>query len=216
MRAFKFLDPNGATVFTGTSWSRPTGDEPGPWVEVQSVQPCHSGIHACEPGDLAYWLGAELWEIELDGEIVRSHHKVVARRGRLVRPIDGWVGGVAVEFPRWCAWRTRDHAVDVLAGVGLDPWADRFVAANTLDDVSRVATEATDKLGEVSVGGGAAALAGDAAKLVDWLAIGAFIAACAAGHSARRDTGIEADYAAAFAAERQVQSGWIAAALQLA
>jgi hypothetical protein len=216
MRTFKFLDPNGATVFTGSSWPRPTGDGPGSWVEAPSVRPCHSGIHACEVGDLAYWIGAELWEIELDGEIERSHHKVVAPRGRLVRRIDAWADEVAAQLPRWCAWRTRDHAVEVLAGVGLDPWAERFVAANTLDQVTRVATEAIDALGDISVGGSAAALAGDAAELVDWLAIGAFIAACAAGHSARRDIGTEADYARAFAAERRTQSAWIAAELQLA
>ena len=215
MRAFKFLDPNGATMFGGGPWPLPTGDEPGPWVQAVSVHPCHSGIHACDVGDLAYWIGAELWEIELDGEIERSHHKVVASRGRLVRRIDGWAGGVAAQLPRWCAWRTRDRAVNVLAGVGLDQWAARFDAAGTLDEVSRIATEAIDSLGDVSVGGSAAALAGDAAELVDWLAIGAFIAACAAGHSARRDTGSEADYAAAFAAERRIQSAWIAAELQL-
>ena len=215
MRAFKFLDSNGATVFTGAFWPRPTGDEPGPWVDAPSVRQCHSGIHACEVGDLAYWLGTELWEIELDGDIERSHHKVVARRGRLVRQVDGWTGGAAAQFPRWCAWRARDRAVEVLAGVGLDPWAEKFVAASTLDEVSRIARDATRKLGEASVGGSAAALAGDAADLVQWLGIGAFIAACAAGHEARRDTGSEADYAGGFAAERRVQSAWIATELRL-
>ena len=215
MRAFKFLDPNGATVFTAAPWPRPRGDEPGPWVEAKSVDPCHLGIHACEPGDLAYWIGAELWEIELDGEIERSHHKVVARRGRLVRHIDGWTERVAGEFPKWCAWRARDRAVEVLTGVGLDPWAERFTAAGTFGEVSRLAQEAADALGDMSLGGSAAALAGDAATLVDWLGIGPFIAACAAGHAARRDTGLEAEYAAAFAAERQAQSAWIAAELKL-
>jgi hypothetical protein len=215
MRAFKFLDPNAATVFTSTPWPRPTGDGPGPWVEAHSVQPCHSGIHACEPGDLAYWLGAELWEIELDGEIERSHHKVVARRGRLVRRIDSWTDGIGIEFPKWCAWRARDRAAEVLTGIGFDAWAERFRAADAFRQVSRTANAAVDALGDTSVGGAASALAGDAARLVDWLAIGAFIAACAAGHAARRDNGTEADYAAAFAEERRVQSAWMAAELQL-
>ncbi|MDQ1425525.1 MAG: hypothetical protein QOD72_3023 [Acidimicrobiaceae bacterium] len=145
-------------MFTATPWPRPIGDEPGPWLETQSVLPCHSGIHACEAGDLAYWLGADLWEIELDGEIEPSHHKVVARRGRLVRGIDGWTERVAGEFPKWCAWRARDRAVEVLIGVGRDPWAERFLAVDTFGEVSRIATEAADALGEMSVGGSAAAL----------------------------------------------------------
>jgi hypothetical protein len=216
VRAFKFLDPNGTTVFTGARWVLPTAVEPGPWVHATAVRPCHSGIHACRADDLAYWIGAELWEIELDGEIHESHHKVVASHGRLLRRVDRWADDVAAELPHWCAWRTRDRATEVLTAAGLDEWASRFSGAETLRDVRHVATDANGALGESSVGGGAAALAGDAARLTGWLAIGAFIAACAAGHAVRRDSGDESAYAAGFDDERRQQSAWIAQRLQLA
>ena len=35
-----------------------------------------------------------MWEIELDGDIVEARHKVVARRGRLVRRIDEYAAAV--------------------------------------------------------------------------------------------------------------------------
>ena len=40
--------------------------------------------------------------------------------------------------------------------------------------------------------------------------MGPFVAAWAAGHAAARDSGREAEFAAAFGAERQAQSEWIA------
>ena len=40
--------------------------------------------------DLPLWLGRELYEIELAGEIVEERTKVVASRGRLLRRIDAW------------------------------------------------------------------------------------------------------------------------------
>ena len=43
---------------------------------------------AAPPADLSWWLAAQLWEIELDGDVVEARHKVVARRGRLIRRLD--------------------------------------------------------------------------------------------------------------------------------
>lgn len=215
VRAYKFLDADGCTVFTGTRWALPFGGEPGPWIEGGPVRPCHSGIHACLLDDLAYWIADELWEIELDGDVERAHHKVAARRGRLVRRIGGWAGGVATEFPHWCAWRTRDRAVEVLQGSGETAWADRVAAANTLADVQRLARDAAAALGDESEAGMLASFAGDAADLAGRLAISAFVAACAAGHTNRRQHDDEASYAAGFAAERAAQSAWIATQLQL-
>ena len=40
--------------------------------------------------DLPLWLGRELYEIELGGEIVEERMKVVASRARLLRRIDAW------------------------------------------------------------------------------------------------------------------------------
>ena len=91
MIAYKFLRADGSTVFSGFRWPLP-GDEPGAWVQA-AVDPCRSGIHACRPGDLPYWVGPTLYEIELGGEIVEERTKVIAARGRLLRRVTAWDDG---------------------------------------------------------------------------------------------------------------------------
>ena len=62
MIAYKFLRPDGTSVFTRFTWPLPD-DGPGPWVDA-GVDPCRSGIHACRRADLPLWLGRALYEIE--------------------------------------------------------------------------------------------------------------------------------------------------------
>jgi hypothetical protein len=57
---------------------------------------------------LPLWLGlGDLWEVELDGEILEDARKVVASRGRLVRRIDAWNAETARAFQDACAAETR-------------------------------------------------------------------------------------------------------------
>src|SRR4051812_3218805 len=92
-RAWKFLDERSRGIFSGFSWPTPTAvDVPGSWVESSEVIPCHEGVHACTRKQLAWWMSAQLWEIELAEPLVVKGPKVVAKRGRLVRMIDEWPG----------------------------------------------------------------------------------------------------------------------------
>jgi hypothetical protein len=215
MRAFKFLDASGATVISGARWPVSAGDGPSPWFESPAVRPCHEGIHACRLDDLAYWISEELWEVELDGDIVESHRKVVARRGRLVRRLPEWSASVSGELGAWCAWRTRDFAVDVLEDFGESVWASRLRSAESLRDLARAGRDGLEALGATTVTGVSAGYAGDAAALAPTrhLAMGPFAAACAAAHAATR--GEESTYSEAFARERLIQSRWIAESVNL-
>jgi hypothetical protein len=120
--AYKFLLPGAVGPFTGFRW--PVGE----WVESAGVDPCLHGIHACRVRDLPVWLGRELWEIELAGDVVQQQRKLVAARGRLTRRIDAWDEGLAREFGRFCELRTRQRVgyVPVLSGFVGD--VDRFVS----------------------------------------------------------------------------------------
>jgi hypothetical protein len=98
-------------VFSGFEWPLPNGG-PGEWVDAK-VEPCRSGIHACRLSDLPLWVGRELYEVELDGEIAEQPMKVVASRGRLLRRIEAWDDDARDAYTRMCA----DRAVhDVVAG----------------------------------------------------------------------------------------------------
>jgi hypothetical protein len=122
MIAFKFLDEDGLAPFTGYRW--PVGD----WVEADRVDPCGEGIHACRVRDLPIWMGRELWEIELDGEVVQLERKLVAARGRLLRRVEDWNDELLETFGRFCARRTRERVgfLPILSGFVVD--IDRFVA----------------------------------------------------------------------------------------
>src|SRR4051794_530094 len=114
MIAYKCLRANGTSVFTAFRWPLPDAG-PGPWVEAE-IDPCRSGIHACRLADPPYWGGRELYEIELDREIVAEPTKVVAPRGRLVRRVDAWERELCDAYTRACADRAHELAA------GLPAW----------------------------------------------------------------------------------------------
>jgi hypothetical protein len=159
--AYKFLRPDGTGVFTGFAWPLPD-DGPGAWVGAET-DPCRAGIHACRAGDLPYWAGRVLYEIELGGELVEHGTKVVAPRGRLLRRIDAWDDAFRATYTRWCA----DRAHEIARSTGLDRWREviepsipegpallSFVAA-------RIAQEAD----------GVAAYRAERARHAEWLAV---------------------------------------------
>jgi hypothetical protein len=76
-------------------------------VDAGAVEPCRSGVHALRPRDLPFWLGAELWEIELDDDVVTQGRKLVARRGRLLRQHEDWTPQLVNALVGDCLARTR-------------------------------------------------------------------------------------------------------------
>ena len=109
MIAYKFLRPDGTSVFTGFKWPLPDGG-PGDWVEA-GPEPCRSGVHACRPSQLPLWAGRVLYEVELDGEIVEEGTKLVAARGRLTRRIEAWDDATRDAYTRMCADRAHELAL---------------------------------------------------------------------------------------------------------
>lgn len=138
MIAFKFLDEHGAAPFTGFRW--PVGE----WVDAGTVEPCRSGIHGLRVRDLPYWLGPQLWEIELDGEIVEQERKLVARRGRLTRRLEKWNRGLLDAFAADCLARTRRvfGSVPVLSGFVAD--IERFRASGRVGLAAFAAARAAE------------------------------------------------------------------------
>jgi hypothetical protein len=111
VKALKFLRDDRVAPFTGFRWPV---DE---WVEAASADLCVDGVHALRPKDLPYWLGRELWEIELDGTIVEQERKVVASRGRLVHRVEAWTPALLDAFADDLLRRTRLR-VGFIANIG--------------------------------------------------------------------------------------------------
>jgi hypothetical protein len=122
--AYKFLGAGGIGRFTGFRW------EVGRWIDADVADPCRSGIHACRVRDLPVWLDDELWEIELEGDVIAGERKLVGSRGRLTQRIELWGPQAAREFGRFCARRTRERVgfLPLLSGFVAD--VDRFVSQN--------------------------------------------------------------------------------------
>jgi len=112
VRAYKFLADGVVSPFARFPW--PVGE----WVDATAADPCRRGIHACRVDDLPFWLGAELWEIELDGDVLVHERKVVVQRGRLVSRVDEWNDSVRAELGASVLARTRMRfgAIAGLAG----------------------------------------------------------------------------------------------------
>ncbi len=118
MRAYKFLAADGTGIFTGFAWPLPNAS-PGTWV-TSEVELCRSGVHACRPDDLSYWIAPALYEIELGGEIVEAGMKVIAPRARLVRRIEAWNDAMREEYSQMCIARAGELAT---AAPSLTPWS---------------------------------------------------------------------------------------------
>ena len=217
MRAWKFLDRTGCAVFSGHRWAISGTAAPGPWLEAGAPALCGRGIHACRAVDLAWWIHDELWEVELSGEVIEGDRKVAAARGRLVGRVAGWAEGAARALAESSAWRARDLAIGVLAGHDLEREAGQLSGVTTLEDLQRTGLEVAAALGELSDGGLAAALAGDAAYFAQHGAPfqAPYVAACAAGHATRSGS-VDRPFREGFVAERAAQSAWIVGRLALA
>lgn len=211
MRAYKFLDAQGRSPYTGAPWP-----SPGTWVEAANVRQCREGVHGCTAADLSWWLAVQLWEIELDGDILEARHKVVARRGRLVRQIEAYAGAVRA-LGELSAWRCRDLAVPALRHGGHDELADQFARCTTIDALAALRRTSFEAVDQSTVAGPAATLAADAASLLERGAPSEapFVACCAAAHAAVGGAGGRAEYDAAYASERAFQSTWLTERLAL-
>jgi hypothetical protein len=156
--AYKFLAAGGTGRFTGFQW------EAGRWIDAEAADPCHAGIHACRVRDLPVWLDDELWEIELDGEVITGERKLVATRGRLTQRIEQWTPEAAREFGLFCARRTREGVgfLPFLSGFVID--VDRFVSQNRIAIAGFAAARAAE------LRDGAAAYEGERLAQARWLA----------------------------------------------
>lgn len=201
MIAYKFLEADRTGRFSGFRWP-----EPGAWVRPGAeTDSCRRGIHACRTRDLPWWLAEELWEIELDGEIRRDEHKLVASAGRLRTRIEGWTTACAQEYADACAWRARERAVEALTGARRLAAADELAVCTTLNQLLAAARRLAEEIPDTRI---SLTIAGDGAvrALTGAPATSAYIAA----HAAMR-----LDGPAGYAAERAWQSRWLTARLDL-
>jgi hypothetical protein len=128
MRAWKFLKRGAIGPVSGFRWPLPSTSGPSAWVETEEAPAiCVRGVHACRAEELGYWVNRELWELELDGDVIEGPECVIAPRGRLVRRIEAWSDGGDMTFVRACTDRLRERSSA--------PGAERF--AEYVQDIDK-------------------------------------------------------------------------------
>jgi hypothetical protein len=119
MRAYKVLN-QGRSDFTGFRWPLPEGGQPGAWVSAEGeLALCHNGIHAATIEQLPHWIGMELWEIELAGEIRHEEAALLAACARLTAKVQAWDEPTRQQFAQWCLTRAQAITRDYPPGAGL-------------------------------------------------------------------------------------------------
>jgi hypothetical protein len=200
MSLYKFLLADRVGAFSGVRWPAP-----GEWLEAsEPLKECRNGVHACRAHDLPYWLGEELWEVELDGGVQSASYKLLARRGRLRERVEGWDEDSRNAFGQACVRRVVEHAAASLRAAGLDEQAALLETAGDVPDAAAAAAEVA-----ISRSARAAAMlaqyVGDAAESLasEPVAVVAYVAAHAADlHLSMADVD-------GFAGEREAQAGWL-------
>lgn len=216
MIAYKFLDPRSIGPYSQFSWPLPTNGLPGAWVEVQgALQLCRNGIHACRAGQLPYWWGAQLWEVELTEPTADFDQVVLASQGRILRQVGAWDESMMRRYAQACAWRVRDHSVERLRALRLDT-ASTLAACTSLHSLAATATTLVDAVPDTvtTAVGYLADAASFSTSSMSWVKTVPYVAAHAAGCIAGPEAGPE--YEKCFRAERKWQSQWLAEHLELA
>lgn len=132
MIAYKFLARGSVGPFSKHRW------KPGEWVEA-ARRGEGWGVHACRAQDLSWWIGAELWRIELDGEVRERATQIEAPRGRLLDRIQQWNDESRAAFGLNCVFQARDVSVSALRTLGQAGTAGRLAVATTLAQLLEVA-----------------------------------------------------------------------------
>jgi hypothetical protein len=194
--AFKFLARGAVAPFRRVPW--PQG---GAWLAAPESGGEDAWVRACRADQLAFWLGEELWRVELADPVREERYQLAAPRARLVAQVDGWPAA-ARELAEACAWRARDLLAARVAG----PSREALLAARALPDVDAAAGLAAETCAReaayvaTAVRHAAAGRPAGASLAAAMLAAALAPAAAAAG---------------AFDAERARQGQWLAARLAL-
>jgi hypothetical protein len=231
MKLYKVLDAKGRPCHGGRgTWPLPKKGKPGAWLEVKGeIIPCARGLHLCRLSDLQTWLGARIFEAEMDGEKVVCGDKIVVSRARLLRELS-WTPEKAIEFACWCA----ERALKRERKVGREPdqrsWQAIFEARRylkgeaSLEGVRRAANAAAGAAyaaanAAANAAAGAATNAAYAAANAANAAAGAAYAATNAAYAAANAANAAANAAnaayAANAAERRAQNRRLKALLEV-
>jgi hypothetical protein len=82
----------------------PKGKRPGKWLPKRdTLKICESGWHGCKDGDIVEYLNAQIFEIEIRGDMKKDGDKFTVQQMRFIRKCKGWNDVTARLFACDCA-----------------------------------------------------------------------------------------------------------------
>jgi hypothetical protein len=95
MKYYKFINMDGTTPQRYGEWDLPKGRKMGAWQEAKpgKIKCCSdTAIHVMVPDQIIHWLGSEaaLWEVEVQGKIVKSDEKCGVKKARVIKQVTTW------------------------------------------------------------------------------------------------------------------------------
>lgn len=126
MVVYKALDPRGRSTHQKFPWPKPQGKRPGKWVEIEGrPHLCVRGLHGWLTLDIArQWSEGDIYEMEIEGDIVSDDQKAAGRRGRLLRVVEAPAFGEILDWGLWpCEKCGKQHAYRRI-GQRRVTWAD--------------------------------------------------------------------------------------------
>ena len=103
---YKFLTVDNKGKYSKFDFTEylPKDGKPGKWLpKIENIEMRESGYHAFELQRILDWINAQLFEVELSGNVVDGDKKTVAQRMRFIRKVDTWNDKTARLFACYCA-----------------------------------------------------------------------------------------------------------------
>ena len=149
MAYYKFLTSEHKGEYSDYDFSEylPKENESGAWLPtVETLSICESGYHCFEPKDILSWINAELWEVEVGGDVLKEDEKLCAQQMRFIRKIEAWNEKTARLFACWCllqVWHLLDDEHSKNAVIVAEKYANGEATESELATAMADAWEAT-------------------------------------------------------------------------
>jgi hypothetical protein len=190
MKYYKVLNDNKSCVVGKMDWKKylPNGDNPGKWTPKLrgELELCAKGYHVTDAEHLIDWIsGNQLFEAEIEGDMLQGDNKIVCRKTRLICQVDSWNDKTLRLFACWCVRQIWDLLKDERSKNAVIV-AEKYANGEATEDELAAAREAA----WYAAWAAAWAAARDAAWSAAWDA--AWYAAWYAAREAARDAAWEA------------------------
>ncbi len=143
MKYYKTLTDNNKGLYSKFNFTKylPIKNEdgtwtPGKWLPKRSkykLSICEYGYHYTDTAHLINWLEAQIFEVEVNGDLLISDNKYCCQQIRFIRKIETWNDKSARLFACWCVRQVWNLLTDEISKNAVIV-AERYANGEATDD----------------------------------------------------------------------------------